>query len=165
MKKEITKAAAIDLFMVLRSVSQMPKIPLKFCIARNMKVLSPIAAAYEEKREELFKTSVVLDENGEPVVREEFKKMFDENQGQIPYSGFEFESDEKMNDFLAQIDKEGNEVIEVEFSEERVDRKIKISNAEGKYEDSTIMEVLEDPECGISTQMILLFGEYFLILD
>ena len=158
----IKKAQAADLLTILSNASRQKKMPLKFCLAQNIKKLQEPVTAYLDDKEALFKAAVVLDDEGNGVVKEEYKEQAAQMGGRVPYGMFEYSSEEAMKEFNEKLKELNNEEIKVDFVKERADRVIKVSDQEGNYVNSTIQEVLEDPNNEVTPAMITLFIEYFL---
>jgi len=162
MKTKITNAKAADLLEILSKASQQKKMPLKFCIARNIKMLQEPVKAYMEAKEALFKEAVVLDDEGNGVPKEEFREVVKELGGRVAYSMFEYTGEAEEKAFFEKLKEINNEELDIEFVTEKAARVIKVSNEKGDYENSTIQEVLEDPNNEITPALITLFLEYFL---
>lgn len=162
MKTKITNAKATDLLEILTSASKQKKMPLKFCIARNIKLLQEPVKEYIEKKEELFKSAVILDEHGNGVIKKEFKETAEAMNGRVSYGFFEYESEEVQNKFFEKLKELNDTEIEFDFITEKADRVIKVSGETGEYSDSTIQAVLEDPNNEVTPALITLFLEYFL---
>lgn len=162
MKTKITRAKAADLLEILTKTAQQKKMPLKFCIARNIKLLQESVGEYIEKKESLFKEVVVIDGSGNGVIKKEFEEISKKLSNRIPYQMFEFESELIEEKFFKELDELNNSEFEIEFIKENAARVIKISNEKGEYENSTIQEVLEDPNNEVTPALVTLFLEYFL---
>lgn len=158
----IRKAQAADLLTILSKASQQKKMPLKFCIAQNIKLLQTPVTEYLDAKEKLFKAAVCLDDEGNGVLKEEFRSHAEKLGGRVLYSMFEFESEAIEKEFNEALKSLNEEEFQIEFVKENANRIIKISNTEGGYEDSTVRDVLEDPNNEITPAMITLFMEYFL---
>lgn len=164
MKKQVVKTREIvELFTNLQQLGQLSKIPMKFTVARNAKLLQPIVEKFNDDKDALFKAHVLLNESGELILKDTFKGA-DLSNG-APFEAFQFSSDEAEVLFNEKLEELMSTEVEVDFYTESPQRKVMISTeVEGKvvYTESTIEEVLEDPNNDISTGVVALLLEYMM---
>lgn len=158
MVKTIKKSEAVNILDVFLKTANHPKMPLKFCIARNVKVLKPIVDKYEEDKDILFKAAVKLDADGNGCLKEGV--VIESNR--VAFDMFEYNSDSSKEKFFQKIAELNNETVEVDFVQENLHRPVKISMQDGSYSEATIENVLEDPNNNITPIMIALFLDYIL---
>lgn len=165
MSVKIKNAQAADLLQVLTDVSRMKKMPLKFCIARNIKMLQEPVQEYFDKKDELFKAAVKIDAESNAVVIESLRDEYSNDGDRVPYNAFEYNSEEAKKDFLKKLTELNSAEIDVEFHKESANREIKVSMEDGTYSDATIAQVLEDPNNDITPSLITVFMQYFLEIE
>jgi hypothetical protein len=152
----------VTLHGVMNSMKEMPKNPIKFCLIRNLKKTEIIKIEFENYKDEIFQSTVKIDENGLAVISEEFKDKIEDGSG-VPYEFFEYNSEESKKEFFNKVNDKLREEVEIELSKESLSRVIRVSSEDGKYNDSTIEEVLSDPLNGLDVNTLTYLMENILI--
>lgn len=167
MEKTLKVAEVLELNSILTNLSALKKNPIKFCLARNVREFSPILKSFEDDRTELFNKYVSVDENSTPIISDEYKKKASEVQesgnGGVPLEYFDYQSDEKRNEFFLKLNELLEEEVELTIHTEELGRVIKVSDETGVYRDCTVEQVLEDPENHINPLQLTVLMDYFLI--
>jgi len=158
MEQTIKKSEAANLLEALSIAAKQQKMPLKFCIARNLKALQPIVEAYNESKDILFKNAVKLDENGNGCLREGVHITSE----RVSFDLFEYNNEDAKKEFFEKIAKLNDETINITFIKEKLNRPIQISMQDGTYRDTTVQDVLDDPNNNIAPITIALFLDYIL---
>lgn len=162
MTKQLSNQQVADLHSILTQVSKDPKMPLKMCIARNLKVLEGPLETFLKKKSDLFLEFVKTSSEGTPLLDDNYAPTAqDEKSGMYPYEAFQYLSVDHQQAFIAAEAGLVNEIVEIEFVEEDPNRMI-YTSVGGEVREIPLRDVIEGPESTITPQMIILFSEYFL---
>ena len=162
-KKTMTNGEISSLHQILGLLLGQSNIPLKFVISKNTKLLEEKVSAYESKRDEIFREAVKIDEKGNPCLLPEHKDQ--EGKHQVPYVCYEYNSPEAYEEMLNKLNSLAKETHDVELFTEKASRMIKVSvEKEGKivYTETSIEEILEDPNNNIKSGVVMTLTEYML---
>lgn len=164
MTRKLSTSEVLEIAAVIVQLKNMPKNPLKFCMARNGKLLDEVTNKFTASRDSLFNEAAKLNEEGLPVILEKYKDVASkliEAQQSVPFAMYEF-NDGSGESFLKDIEALLLVENEIELATESLSRKIKVSSEKG-YVDCTLEEVLEDPSNDINVDTLSLFMKYFLV--
>lgn len=156
---ELTYKAAGNILQILEGMLTIDRLPLKFCITKNVKSLKKLLEPYDEKKQAAFMKSVKVTESGSPVL----KPASSIENGHAHYNSFEYQSSEAYGEFVNELLELNTVLVEFDFIVASQGRIVKVSNKDGSYEDITVADILEDPNSGITGQQVDVLLEYILV--
>lgn len=163
MTKTLKNQEVVGLYSLLKATAQ-STLPIKFTIARNLKAVEPVFESYQEEKDTLHKKYVLLNEQGEGVVKEEYVEVI-KNMRAIPYEFFEYQDETSRTTFFDELKELGDKEVSIELTQEDLKRKVKVKlggDAE-RYETLTIEEVLEDPSTPVNGDALAVLLKYGIL--
>jgi hypothetical protein len=160
----ISNKKLTGLFAVLKHLATLT-LPMKFTIARNLKSIEPQYEAYTEEKDALHKKSVLVDDKGENVIKEQFVEFLPKMQV-VPYEWFEYGSEEEEKEFFDALTELNDREVEIALHQEDLNRKVKVkltSEKSESYETLTLEQILEDPSTQIGGDAIAILLEYEIL--
>ena len=143
--------------------------PLRLTIARCLKVTTPIALDFSDKKDEKFNSLVRVDEDGNPVPTEALKTALDAGKinpsDGLPFEAYEFESPEGIKELIDYVEELKKEEVTIKFPSVSLKKKIRLKD-EGKEAENVILgELLEAPDSKITAEALLILMEAGIIVE
>ena len=162
MIKQLSNQQVAELHAILSRISKDPKIPLKVCIAKNVKALTGPLDVFLSKKADLFLESVKTGSDGHPLFDDNYAPTpKDYELGVYPKDAFQYLSDKHLAIFQEAEADLADEMVDVDLYEEDLNREV-LTLIGGEVREIPLRDIVEGPESTITPQMIILFSEYFL---
>lgn len=161
---KITNGELLSLHSLMEQLLVRSDIPMKFTLIKNYKELKKLSEEILFNQDLLFKSFVVVDLKGDPVIKEQYKDDIEEDQ-LLPYEAFEYQPNKSIGQWKEIQSTLLNEFTEISLIKEDRERVIKVSfKEEGKtfYENITLGEFLEDPHNNLEIYLVLMIEQYML---
>lgn len=163
---ELTNQKMTGLYAILKALSK-STLPIKFTIARNLKSVEEFYTTYTEKKDALHKAAVMLDDEGDSVVKDEFKEIVQSGRmPSIPYEWFEYQNEEAKESFFKELKELNETTVSIKLAQEDLKRKIKV-RLQGEKSESietlTLEEIIEDPSSNVNADAIAALLEYEIL--
>ena len=159
-KVNLTNGDLISLHTILTSLSK-EKLPIKFSVARNLKIVTEHLEKFNEEKTKLHEANVMVSEDGEMVIKEEDSEHLSKVLS-IAYDWFEYKDEKSRESFFKKLIEITTDSIELDLSCEKLDRSVKVK-ADNGYETLTLEEVLSDPEANINAEAIGVLMKFELL--
>ena len=163
-KVTVTNVKMVGLRSVLKVLAE-STLPIKFTLARNLKALEGSYEEYTEEKNALHKKHVLLNENGEGVIKDEFTELLSQVQS-VPYQWFEYSSEKDSDLFFKALEELNTTEVEIGLHSEQLDRKVKVKlggEASETIETLTLQEILEDPSSKVNANALAVLLEYEIL--
>jgi len=162
MTKRLSNEQIADLNDILMELSQLPRMPLKLCIARNLRALEEPLREFMEEQQHIFKYHSRVSSEGNPIFRDNYIPSKEASRlERHPYEAFVFKTDESYDEFSKEADSLAKKLVDISFIQEDLNRLI-FAYVGGELREIPLKEILDDPSSPITPRMIMLFSEYFL---
>lgn len=155
------KGKLVELNGVLLSLGSQ-ETPLRLTSAKNLNILGPIVASFEESKNKKWQALVELDEQGLPKITSETKdaiknKQLNPSQG-LPYQCYVYKTDAALKELETYINKLREDEVEVKLLSEDLKKDIKVSGDKG-IESMVLEEYLNSPISKIGSQELSILLE------
>jgi len=134
--------------------------PLRATMAKTLVETTPIFDKFNTDKDNKFNDLVQLDEEGNPVLKEEVQKSIEEgkikpNQG-LPFAAYEFEDDKGLETLLDYVEGLKEKEVSIELPSISLEKKIRIKE-EGKDAESVPLEdLLDAPDSQVTTDSLVI---------